>query len=404
MGPDMTKMKHNVQAWSLWAALVAGFMMTAGCDGKGPNQATGAAVEDKKAQPGVIRVTDEEMRSAGIQTEPVVRSDFHMVRTFPGTVVPNEHALANITTLLRGREVDVYVDLGQEVKSGALLAILYSAELGMAQSSFLKAKAKLYVAERAYQRARSLLEEKVIGLAEAQRREGEMISLRAEEREAQDRLRLLGMTEEHIQQLDRDQKIRSYVPITAPFDSRVIARNLTKGEVVEVTEKLFTVADLSDVWVLANIPEKDIPFIKHQGSSGPSQVVEVLVNAYPDEVFHGKVTYVGDVLDAKTRTMNLRLELPNAERKLKPEMYATIRVYSTPEKDVLAVPESAIQRDRERKFVFVQRDPHTFELREVRLGESDGQMVKILDGLLDGEAVVTKGAFVLKSELLGEQI
>ena len=100
MGPDMTNMKHNLQAWSLWAALVAGFLMTAGCDGKGPNQATGAAVEDKKAQPGVIRVTDEEMRSAGIQTEPVVRSDFHMVRTFPGTVVPNEHALANITTLV----------------------------------------------------------------------------------------------------------------------------------------------------------------------------------------------------------------------------------------------------------------------------------------------------------------
>jgi cobalt-zinc-cadmium efflux system membrane fusion protein len=133
-------------------------------------------------------------------------------------------------------------------------------------------------------------------------------------------------------------------------------------------------------------------------------MVEVLINAYPDEVFHGKVTYVGDVLDVKTRTMNLRLELPNAERKLKPEMYATIRVYSTPEKDILAVPESAIQRDRERKFVFVQRDPHTFELRDVKLGESDGQMVKVLDGLLEGEAVVTKGAFVLKSELLGEHI
>lgn len=400
----MTNIDQIARTWSLRAVVAAGLLMTAGCDAKGPNQATGAAVEDKPVPPGVIRVTDEEMQSAGIQTEAVVRSDFRMVRTFPGTVVPNEHALANITTLVRGRVVDVYVDLGQEVKSGALLAILYSAELGMAQSSYLKAKAKLYVAERAYQRAQSLLEEKVIGLAEAQRREGEMISLRAEEREAQDRLRLLGMSDEQIQQLDRDQKIRSYVPITAPFDSRVIGRNLTKGEVVEVTEKLFVVADLSDVWVLASIPEKDIPFIKHQGAPGPSQVVEVLVNAYPDEIFHGKVTYVGDVLDARSRTMNLRLELPNAERKLKPEMYATIRVYSAPEKDVLTVSESAIQRDRERKFVFVQRDPHTFELREVKLGESDGQMVKVLDGILEGEAVVTKGAFVLKSELLGEQI
>jgi membrane fusion protein, heavy metal efflux system len=218
----------------------------------------------------------------------------------------------------------------------------------------------------------------------------------------------LGMTEELITKLTDEQKILSYVPITAPFDGRVIARNLTKGEVVEVTDKLFTVADLSKVWVLANIPEKDIPFIRADAAtpnaSGLDQLVEVLLTAYPDEVFHGKVTYVGDVLDAATRTMNLRLELPNPHRKLKPEMYATIRVHSLPEEGVLMVPEAAVQRERDRRFVFVQRDPRTFEARDVRLGESNGDAVKVLDGLQEGEPIVVKGAYVLKSELLSDQI
>jgi cobalt-zinc-cadmium efflux system membrane fusion protein len=318
-------------------------------------------------------------------------------------VEPNQHAVAEITTLVRGRVVDAYADLGQEVKTGALLAILYSAELGMAQSAYLKANAKLFVAERAYNRAKSLLEEKVIGVAEAQRREGDMISARAEAREGKDRLRLLGMSEDAIKRLDKDQTIRSYVPIEAPFDGRVIARNLTKGEVIETTEKLFVVADLSEVWVNANVPEKDIPYVYTDGSM-PAQVAEVRVSSYPDEMLSAKITYVGDVLDPATRTMRMRLEMPNPDRKLKPSMYATVRIYSKPQPDTLMVPEAAIQRDRERQFLFIQRDPSTFEARNVVLGESNGEVVKVLDGLREGETIVTHGAFVLKSELFGEQI
>jgi cobalt-zinc-cadmium efflux system membrane fusion protein len=379
--------------------LVFGLVGIAGCD-PATEEATGAKPQHRV--PGVVRLPPEEATRAGILTSPVVRTEFRTYRDFPGTVVPNAHAVAEITTLVRGRVTDVYVDLGQEVKGGSLLAILYSSDLGMAQSAYLKANAKLYVAERAYQRAKSLLEEKVIGVAELQRREGEMISTRAEAREARDRLRLLGMDEEAIRRLDRDQKILSYVPIEAPFEGRIIARNITKGEVVETTEKLFTVADLSEVWVHANIPEKDIPFI--YANERPVENAEVRVSSYPGDVFQGKVTYVGDVLEPSTRTLRLRLELPNRHRKLKPEMYATVRIHSKPESDVLAIPESAVQRDKDRHFVFVQRDGDSFEVREVTLGESNSELVKVLSGLREGEPVVTTGSFLLKSELLGEQI
>ena len=377
-------------------------LLNVGCD-SAPEATTEAKATEKKADRGVVHLTAEESQRGGIEVKPVARVDFQIIRDFPGTVVPNQRAVAEITTLVRGRVVDVYVDLGQEVKAGDLLAILYSSELGLAQSGYLKAVAKLYVAERAFKRAQSLLEEKVIGLAEMQRREGDMISARAEKRESQDRLRLLGMNDEQIGRLDREQTIQSHVPILAPFDGRIIVRNLTKGEVVETTEKLFVVADLSEVWVIANIPEKDIPYI-HQDQLKHGQTVEVIVTTYPNQIFHGKITYVGDVLDPATRTMRLRLELPNADRKLKPEMYATIRVYSDAERNVLVVPESAVQRDRDKKFVFVQRDAQSFEARDIKLGQASQDVVKILDGLREGELIVTQGAFVLKSELLGEQI
>lgn len=385
--------------------LLAGSLLLlalSGCEGPPPN-ATGANPPPPSLDKSLVRLTAEEMKSAGIIIKPVTRSEFRTIRDFPGTVEPNEHALAEITTLVRGRVIDVYADLGREVKGGTLLALLYSSELGMAQSAYLKATAKLNVAERAFRRAESLLKEKVIGVAELQRREGEMLSLRAELREARDRLLILGLTEEDLRNLDRNHTIRSHVPVVAPFDGRVIARNLTKGEVVETTEKLFVVADLSDVWVTAVIPEKDIPYIRAD-QTGAGQSVEVHVAAYPGQAFQGRITYVGDVLDPATRTMRLRLELPNPERKLKPAMYATVRVYSEPEANVLLIPQAAVQRDRDRQFVFVEREPAIFEARDVKLGSSNGREIKVEDGLLEGESIVTNGAFVLKSELLGEQM
>ncbi|MBL8072516.1 MAG: efflux RND transporter periplasmic adaptor subunit, partial [Nitrospira sp.] len=206
--------------------------LLSGCEGPPPN-ATGANPPAAATESGLVRLTAEKIKSAGIEVQPLTRGEFRTFRDFPGTIEPNEHALAEITTLVRGRVIDVYADLGREVKGGTLLALLYSSELGMAQSAYLKATAKLNVADRAFRRAELLLKEKVIGVAELQRREGEMISLRAEQRETRDRLLILGLTDEDLRNLDRNHTIRSHVPVVAPFDGRIIARNLTKGEVVE---------------------------------------------------------------------------------------------------------------------------------------------------------------------------
>jgi membrane fusion protein, heavy metal efflux system len=372
-----------------------------GCD-RSPNNTVVATPPGDPSTSGLVMLPATESSRAGLIIQPVTRSEFRTSREFPAIIQPNQRALADVTTLVRGRVVDVYADLGQQVEANALLAILYSSELGLAQSAYLKSQAKLHVAEQAYARAKYLLQEKVIGEAEAQRRQAERLSMQADALEARNHLKLLGMSDDEMRRLDRSREIRSHVPIVAPFAGRIIGRNLTRGEVVETTETLFVVADLSEVWVRANIPEKDIPFVHAVHASGGRQA-DVRINAYPREVFKGTITYVGDVLDPATRTMQLRLELPNPERRLKPEMFATIRLYSEPQPDRLTVPESALQRDRDRTFVFVQRNANEYEARDVQIGESNGTLTTIHSGLREGDPVVTEGAFILKSELFKKQ-
>ncbi|TKB74333.1 MAG: efflux RND transporter periplasmic adaptor subunit [Nitrospira sp.] len=341
----------------------------------------------------LIHLSADAVAQAGIEVQPVARGQFRVHREFPATVQPNENELAEVTALVRGRVVDVYVDVGRDVKKGTPLTKLHSTELGLAESAYLKASAKLHEADLSYERARDLYQHKAISQAELQRREAEHRTAQAEAREAQNRLELLGVQSPELQRLDREHTIKADVPLRAPFDGRVIMRNITRGEVVETAQKLFTVADLSHVWVVANVPEKDVRFIRKE------QTVEVMAAAYPQAVFPGRITYISDVLDPATRTMRLRVTVENPERKLKPEMFATVRVFSDQNQDVLSVPLAAVQSGPAGKIVFVQRQADTFEMRTVKLAEESGEVVAVLDGLHEGEPVVTKGSFVLKSEI-----
>ncbi|MBU6481226.1 MAG: efflux RND transporter periplasmic adaptor subunit [Nitrospirae bacterium] len=358
-----------------------------------PEQAPEAGKAVVAERSGFLRLTPEELARTAIEVAPVARGQLRVLREFPATVQSNENELAEVTTLIRGRVVRVHVDVGQDVKKDTLLAMLHSTDLGVAEGAYLKAAAKLHEADLAYERARDLYQHKAVSLAELQRREAEMKTARAEARETQGRLELLGVTRQEVERLDREHTIKADVPLRAPFDGRVIMRNITRGEVVETQQKLFTVADLSDVWVVGNVPEKDVQYIRKE------QRVDVIVSAYPHAIVPGTITYIGDVLDPVTRTMRLRVTVPNPDRLLKPEMFATVRVYSAPTPDALTVPIAAVQNGPAGKMVFVQRGANEFEVRMVKLGDEQGEVVTVLEGVSAGEQVVTKGSFVLKSEM-----
>jgi len=373
----------------LVALAFAGF---AACE-RTPDQTPEAKKTVVADRPGVLHLTSEELARTVIEVAPVARGQLLVPREFPATVQPNENELAEVTTLIRGRVVKVHVDVGQDVKKDTLLAMLHSTDLGLAEGAYLKSAAKLTEAVLAYERARDLHEHKVVSLAELQRREAAMKTARAETREARNRLELLGVPRQEVERLDREDTIKADVLLRAPFDGRVIMRNITRGEVVEAQQKLFTVADLSDVWVVGNVPEKDVQFIRKD------QKVDVIVSAYPHAIVPGTITYIGDVLDPATRTMRLRVTVLNPDRLLQPEMFAAVRVYASPTPDALTVPLAAVQNGPTGKMVFVQRGTNDFEVRTVKVGSEQGEVVTVLEGVSAGEQVVTKGSFVLKSEM-----
>ncbi|GKS59553.1 RND transporter [Nitrospira sp.] len=333
------------------------------------------------------------MQRARIEVAPVTRGPFPVYREFPAAVQANENELAEVTPLIPGRVTRVAVDVGQDVKKEALLAMLHSAELGMAESAYLKAIAREYEADLFYARAVDLYEAKAVSLADVQRREAVMKTARAESREARNRLELLGVPSSEITRLAREQTIRPEVSIRAPFDGRVIMRNLTRGEIVEKGQRLFTVADLSNVWVVANVPEKDVRFVRQD------QSVEVVAAAYPHGSFPGTITYVSDVLDPSTRTMKVRVTVRNPDRLLKPEMFALVRLYAGSKQDALTIPRVAVQDGSMVPMVFVKKDDRSFEPRRITVGDERGDMVTIVKGLEEGDLVVTRGAFLLKSEM-----
>ena len=372
--------------------LLCVYAALAACE-KAPDQAPEVKKAVEAETSGLIHLTSEELARTPIEVTAVARGQSSLPRTFPATVQSNENELAEVTTLTRGRVVKVHVDVGQDVKKDTLLAVLHSSDLGVAEGAYLKAKARLHEAELVYERAKDLHEHKAVSLAELQRREAEMKTARAEARESYNRLELLGVPREEVDRLDRKHTIKADVPLRAPFDGRVIMRNITRGEVVETQQKLFTVADLSDVWVVGNVPEKDVQFIRKD------QKVDVIVSAYPHAIFPGTITYIGDVLDPATRTMRLRVTVPNTDRLLKPEMFATVRVYAASTPNALTVPLEAVQNGPTGKMLFVRRGANDFEVRTVKLGLERGDLVTVLEGVSEGEPVVTRGSFMLKSEM-----
>ena len=364
-----------------------------GCENKQAADTSLVKPDSAFTRPGFVHLTPKELSLIQLELAPVVQGQILSHREFPATVQANQNELAEVTPLIRGRIVKVYVDVGQDVKTGTLLALLHSVDLGVAEGDYLKAGARLHEAELAHLRAKELYENKAISLAELLRREAAMKTARAEMREAKNRLELLGVPQEEVDRLERELTIKADVPLRAPFDGRIIMRNITRGEVVETEQKLFTVANLTDMWVVGNMPEKDVQFIRKD------QKVNVIVSAYPHAIVGGIITYVGDMLDPATCTMSLRVTVSNPDRLLKPEMFAIVSVFATSNPDALSIPLAAVHDGAAGKMVFVQRGTGTFEARTVKLGNEEGDVVRVLEGVKAGEQVVTKGSFALKSEM-----
>jgi cobalt-zinc-cadmium efflux system membrane fusion protein len=299
--------------------------------------------------------------------------------------------MARVSSPLTGRIVDIETAEGQMVKRGQILARIHSTDLSAAQSVFLKASTQHQLAGKAVARARQLLEAGVIGEAELLRRDAELQQCSAELATARDQLAVLGMPAHDISQLESTRVVNSITPVVSSIDGRVLERKVTIGQVVQAAEIIFVVADLSNVWLVADVPEQNSAAL-HIGKS-----VVAEVPAIPGRPIEGRLNFVSAVVNPETRTIRARMNLRNPEWRYKPAMLANMTLREGAERRRV-VPEAAVVREDNQDHLLVQVTPQTFRLTPVTLGMEFRGMRVLESGIAPSDKVVLEGAFHLNNE------
>ncbi len=315
--------------------------------------------------------------------------------SLPGKVQYSEDRYAKVSSPLVGRVVEVRAKLGDKVAAGQVLLSLESADLGAAYSDFVKAESDFQLSKRNYELAKDLYETKAMSKKDLVQAENDFLKAQAEFRRTRERLLALRVPAEELDKPRTERLITSRFDLKSPLAGTVVERNVTVGQMVgaDPTQVLYTIADLNELQVVAEVYERDLSRV----SKGVA--VTVTVEAYPDETFSGTIVYVGDVVDPTTRTIKVRCNVPNRDLKLKPEMFARVRLKVGSGRPVLALPKEAVIEVGGQAFVFVQAADGRYVRRPVVTGTMAGDTIQIREGLQSGERVVVKGALLLKGEM-----
>lgn len=339
--------------------------------------------------PSVVYVNDDLNKM--IKNGQVKMAPFVEELRVSGRIDFNEMYLARIGANVTGRVSDIIGVPGQQVQQGEILAKITSTELTQSQLSYLKARSASQLAEQAANRARILFKEDVIALAELQRREAESSSAKAELRAANDQLRVQGMDQKSIDRLAKTGLIESINNVVATIPGQIVERKINKGQVVQPAEALFTIADLDTLWAIAEVPEGNSSLLQK------GQKSTVIIPALRNRPIVGVISHVDAIVNPQTRTVVVRMDVPNQSGQIRPGMLATMLIDSEPV-DRLVVPASAIIREDNQDYVFVRDEGERYKMVAVKAGPEGKGMRPILSGLKDGEEIAIEGAFHLNSE------
>ena len=343
------------------------------------------------APPNPLEITADANLLTRIKIGQVSTANVGASLTVAGRVEVDENRVTRVGSPVMGRINSLTVREGEDVQQGQLLGLLNSTGLSDGQLNLLKALSQKQVAQRAVERARILVDAAVIGSAELQRREAELAQASAELEAAHDQLALLGMAEDAIAELERTRTLNSVSRVLATMNGTVLARKTTVGQMVQPADTIYEIADLSNVWLVADVPEQ------LAGNLSRGYRVEAEVSALPGRAFEGVLSFVSATVNPETRTVRVRMDVPNPDRKLKPAMLATMVLRDQMEKKVV-VPSTAVVREDDQEHLFIQVDEDTFVLRKVTLGEEHNGKRVLLDGVRPDEHIVVDGAFHLNNE------
>lgn len=358
-----------------------------GACGSGEDAPPEAAAADEHAGEEVVVLDTAGIRLGGIEVG-VVESITTSGLLVTGSITFDADRVSHVGSRADGRLVKVQADLGTRVQRGQALAVLESVEVGKIRAEEREAEALLRIAQENHAREQRLAAQGISSRKELLEAEAQLRRAEAALHSAEDRLEVLGASHDH--------GAGGEFSLVAPFAGVVVARDASLGEMATPADTLFTVADLSEVWIELDIFERDLALVRR------GQSVAVMVTAYPTDTFPGRIVYVGDLLDPAKRTVRARVEIPNPGGTLKPGMFATASIQVGGGGPPLAVvPQDAVQTVEGRRVVFVPGDtPGEFRVVPVELGQTiDGDRIVIRSGIAPGDRVVTAGAFALRSEL-----
>lgn len=376
--------------------------------------AAGAPAKDGHAAE--VKLTAESIARYGITVTAAQKHILRPTLIAPARVDFNAEATAHIGSPLRGRVVEIKVRLGQGVKKGDELCIIESPELGEAQTELMQKRVvresagpAVDLARSAWDRVKGLYEQSQgTSLTEVQRREAEYKAAVAAQRgadaavtAAENHLHLLGMNQSAVDAFLKTGEVAARHTLRAPIDGQLIEREVTLGELVGPDrERLMVLADLTSVWVLADVPEMNLREVAAGSKAwvrvGPSDAAPI----------EGQVAYISPKVDMNTRTAQVRIEVVTGDFPITPGMFAQVEVETktgaVDAAPVVAVPEIAVQTVEGVSVVFVpvEGEPNTFTTRVVTIGKPVGGMVRVLSGLAEGEMFVPAGSFILKADLV----
>ncbi len=355
----------------------------------------------------VVKIAVEDQARAGIQTGNVLVQRMPRMLSVAGQVAMDEQHTSHLGTLADGRITAVSVLPGSPVRAGQVLGTLHShmvhetvGALIQAYAAVDRQRGAVVFAQQAQDRYHHLYTIQAASLEESQRYDQELLQAQKMLVDAQANVH---MEREHLSELlqvspeslnPNNLYDRELIPIRSPIDGVVIARNISVGQVVDTGFVAFDISNLATVWITAAVNQQDLSLIH------PGVAAEMTTAGYPDQIFPGRVAMVGDTLDPQTRTIPVRIVVPNPGTKLRPGMFASARLAEPQTRDAVFVPENALQNINGMNVVFVTTDGSTFEARTVTLGTRSQGRVEAVEGLRPGDRIVVKGAFMVKSEML----
>jgi cobalt-zinc-cadmium efflux system membrane fusion protein len=338
-------------------------------------------------KPQLFTVPQDQM--AHVQIVTVQPTTLTRTLRLTGAVAFNGFDTTPVITQVSGRVSRIVATPGQRVRSGEPLLYIASPDYSQLLSVYLKAKDAYHLADLNYGRSKDLYDHHAIAERDLQAAESVRTQAQADLGSSEQALRIVGINNPETKV---GKPVSAEIPITAPISGEAVERLVAPGQVIQAgTTQVFTISNMSSVWVLANVYQKDLPYVRVGDTS------TITTDAYAGQVFRGKISYVAAALDPNTRTLQARIDVANPQEKLKKDMYVTAEVQAGTVPNALAVPTAAVLRDAENQpYVYALTGNNQFARRPVTIGESTEGKIQVTSGLASGDRVVGDGSLFLQ--------